>query len=284
MSDQAVTSKTDTAERYLRFARALSVDAGQMALEYFRRPLTYKLKDDLSPVTEADTAIQKFIFKAIQTAFPKHGLWGEEQQNEQNKKDRDSEYLWIVDPIDGTAIFTHGLPGWGVSLACFRNGLPEVGCFYLPVTDELYSAARGSGASWTLFASNPRKSERREISIKPGNDESDLHILFASEFHRIFASRLPGKQRSLGSTAHHFCLVARGVANAALVKPYLWDIAAAALILECAGGTVVEWNSGKTFQTSDALGFERAPIVAALNRGETIDILKRFVLPYTEHL
>ncbi len=267
-----------SSEDRLEFARTLSIAAGRMALEFFRTPIRRSLKEDSSPVTEADTAVQKFIFDEIRAAFPDHGLLGEELQSEQS--DNGSEFVWIVDPIDGTAIFTHGLPGWGVSLACFRNGRPEIGCFYLPVTDELYSAAVSSAACWTLNASDPQKAERREISVKNNNEERDLHILFPSEFHRIFASRLPGKQRSLGSTAHHFCLVARGVANAALVQPYLWDIAAAALILECAGGCVLEWENGNDFHTSSATGFKRAPIVAALNHSDTLHILKRFVLPH----
>jgi myo-inositol-1(or 4)-monophosphatase len=93
-------------------------------------------------VSEADTGSERVIVDAIRSAFPDHAILAEEE----HVADVDAEHLWIVDPLDGTTNFAHGLDHFSVSIAYYRDGVAECGVVHVPLRDEWYTAARGQGA------------------------------------------------------------------------------------------------------------------------------------------
>lgn len=126
----------------LSFAKQLAYEAGKIMLHYFNaKDKGVTIKDDESPVTLADTEINRLVIERVKATFPGHGVLGEEDSFNLNK-----ENLWVVDPLDGTPPFARGIPLSTFCMALVRNGKPIVAVVYDPYTDRLYWAAKGKGA------------------------------------------------------------------------------------------------------------------------------------------
>jgi len=130
---------------FLRFAETTAREAGVLTMEYFltdaARP---EFKADDTPVTVADRRAEELIRRRIGESFPGHEIVGEEF----GATSGGSDYRWIIDPIDGTKSFTHGVPLYGVLLALEIRGTVEVGCAHFPALGETVAAATGCGAWW----------------------------------------------------------------------------------------------------------------------------------------
>ncbi len=247
-------------EYFLAFARDLVLHCGRKALKGFRNSGGW-LKADRSLVTPFDIEIQETLQNTILDKFPDHGFLGEEMESPVASSGEES-YFWIADPIDGTEAYASGLSTWGISLALFKRGKPLVGVFYQPVTRELYHATEKSMAMVTLDPGGLDEDNATiHVNSQPEFDHRTL-CLVPSNFHRFFTSDFGGKQRSLGSTGAHICLVARGTAPACFFNARIWDIAAAALILKEAGGRILEWESGREIVLEDHL--DGSPILNAM--------------------
>jgi myo-inositol-1(or 4)-monophosphatase len=129
---------------HLDFATETAFRAGRFALSHFQRPIEISEKDDLSPVTAADRGAESLIRELIETAYPNHGILGEEMGQKESKEN----HRWIVDPIDGTRSFIHGVPLWGVLIGLEIDREVVVGVCYLPAVDEMFAAAVGEGCRW----------------------------------------------------------------------------------------------------------------------------------------
>ncbi len=216
-------------EQILTFAKGLARASGALALSYYGRA-NPTLRFDHELVTEADLVVQDYIRGEVKRAYPDHVFLGEESRERPASLDTDMP-LWVVDPVDGSASFSSGMPVWGVSLCLFDGGRPAIGVFHQPVTGELYSATAGGGAML-----NDRPIEAREQTI-----DDEALLLTYSRFHSDYRSRFPGKVRSLGSTAAHIAYVARGAATGAVLgNVHVWDLAAGLVILEEAGGRILD--------------------------------------------
>jgi myo-inositol-1(or 4)-monophosphatase len=200
-------------------------EAGRIALHYFN-DVEARLKADQSVVTAADEEIEVLLRRRIAAAYPNHAIIGEEQGGAAPG----AEYLWALDPIDGTSAFVQGLPIWGISIGLLRHEQPILGCFYLPLLQEWYEAGLEGPAT---FNGTP-------IHVAHDNLlDSEAWISVPSDSHRLYSIDYPGKTRSLGSMAASLCYVARGTAAGALLgRPHIWDIAAGLAILRRAGGDV----------------------------------------------
>ncbi len=201
-------------------------EAGQMARHYFNR-VAGRRKADHSWVTEADIAIEHMLVERIAASYPTHGIIGEEQ----TRRSVDHEYVWAIDPLDGTASFITGLPTWGISLGLLRNRTPYLGVCYLPLLDDCYWNEPDGGAflnGHTIHVIEPRAWESEDWIAVPSNT------------HRRFSINFPAKSRSLGSAVVSICYVARGSAVGALLNRLsIWDIAGSLAILQAAGGCAI---------------------------------------------
>lgn len=130
---------------FLRFAETTAREAGALTLEYFLTDgAKAEFKSDDTPVTVADRKAEELIRHRIAATYPDHQIVGEEYGSTEGT----SDYRWIIDPIDGTKSFVHGVPLYAVLIALEIRGKMEVGCAYFPALDEIVSAATGHGAHW----------------------------------------------------------------------------------------------------------------------------------------
>jgi myo-inositol-1(or 4)-monophosphatase len=225
-------------------------EAGELARGFFRN-VTAERKADSTLVTAADRAVEEFLTPRIAALAPGARILGEEF----GATGGEAACTITLDPIDGTAAFVAGLPTWCITVGLIRDAVAIGGITYLPMTGETYVAA-DDVAEW-----NGRALLR---DTRPASD-GDLFILTHSDYHRSGAARFTGKIRSLGSTAYHMALVARGAAIAAVLgRPRIWDIAAGAAMLAAIGGEL-RYRSGAPVELAALLHGERAPehLVAA---------------------
>ena len=212
-----------------------SARAGDEVLRQWRGHITVREKGRADLVTEADLASQRLIKELVSKDFPSHSFVGEEDGT--STLDKAAEYCWIVDPLDGTTNYVHGLPGWCVSVALTHNGRPEAGCVYDVDRDICYSANRGDGAFSNGVPISTSKTDRLGDAL--------VAVSFPAEVDRespeiaSFLELLPRVRafRRLGSAALNLCYVATGQLDAywtGNIKP--WDVAAGVLILQEAGG------------------------------------------------
>lgn len=108
-------------------------DCGKIIRKYYRNNPHIELKEDSTPVTLADKETEKFIRTIIQKEFPTHTIHGEEY----GKLNNDSEYKWVIDPIDGTKSFLSGTPLFGMLLSFLKKNIPLIGVIYNPITNDL---------------------------------------------------------------------------------------------------------------------------------------------------
>ena len=209
------------------------------------------VKFDEGLVTDAELQLREFFQDQLFARFPDHKVY-KTDRGEDGYTHGGKRYLWIYDPLDGVANFQAGIPVWGTSVALFENYWPVFGIFHLPVTGDLFHAQAGHKAMWGQ--KQIRVSSQEEI-----NDESLL--LTYSRFHQRYQCSFPGKIRSLGCTGAHICYVAMGRAEAAVLGSESYkDLAAAAVILEAAGGKI--YRSGRKGVLSERIygrGEDRRP-------------------------
>jgi myo-inositol-1(or 4)-monophosphatase len=189
-------------------------------------------------VTEADLAAQRVVEKTVLGAFPDHCLLGEEDPPEQSGAAR-AEFRWIVDPLDGTTNFVHGVPHYSVSLALERNGDLLTGAVYDPVHDACFTATAGEGAF--LDGRPIRTSGVAELT------EALAVVGFPPQAPRdapdvlVFLEALTGCHaiRRTGSAALNLCYLAAGRFDVYWsFSTKVWDVAAGVLLVREAGGTV----------------------------------------------
>lgn len=232
-----------------------AAQAGADALRPFedrRGALAIEQKAQHDFVTEADLASERAIRQVIARDWPAHRVLGEE--GERFALDR-GEPVWIVDPLDGTTNFIHGLPIWSLSIACWSDGRVLAGAVYDPSRDDLYTAARGHGAfldGTALHASGRPGLEDALIGTgfpfrKLGR--LDLYLACFAEVVRVTAGI-----RRPGSAALDLAAVAAGRYDGFWEEGLgPWDIAAGSLLIEEAGGVVTDFSGGGAFLESGAL-------------------------------
>ena len=252
----------------LDIAQAAARHAGEILLA-MRGTAKVHQKSEKDLVTDADFAAQKAICEALFVAFPSHGFLGEEgstgMSDAQGLNNANSDYQWVVDPLDGTTNYAHGFPQYAVSIALTIRRLPVVGVVYDPESNEMFSAVQGHGA-W-LNGRPISASQQTELShalvavgLAPNLSHDSIEI-------RNLVDMLLECQalRRLGSAALNLCYVGCGRFDgfwAGSLK--LWDIAAGVLIVREAGGVV-----------SDLQGQDSHALCGALIAASTRELQQR---------
>ncbi|MBN1503164.1 inositol monophosphatase [Candidatus Woesearchaeota archaeon] len=218
-------------------------EAGKIVLKYFGRLEKIEYKGEFDVVTEADRESQEKIIEIIHSSFPKHNILAEES----SPIDKNSDYTWIIDPLDGTTNFSHRYPFFCISVALRKRHEIMLGIVYNPLSKELFHAQKGEGA----FLNNKKITVSETKSLKysmiatgfPYNKHSNPENNLMA-FERI-AVCVQGLRRD-GAAALDMCYVACGRLDAyweLCVRP--WDVAAGILIVKEAGGQVTDFNGDK---------------------------------------
>ena len=245
---------------------------GQMTLDY-RLPLReLKFESKATPrdiVTEADSAVERYLISEIRAVYPDHAIWGEETGR---SGDPNADYRWVIDPIDGTNSFLYGQPSYATSIAIERGGEVVLGAVYAPVLDELYHAVRGGGAFCNgepIHASSC--AVLAESMLATGlaclRAEAEYHVL---PFFNDFAVRCRDLRR-MGSAAVDLCFVAAGRFDGYFeLSLNHYDIAAGILIVTEAGGTVTDFRNQQDGLPGEVLATNGPLHPAMLDRLQTI--------------
>jgi histidinol phosphatase-like enzyme (inositol monophosphatase family) len=232
----------------LEFAVALGRGAGEITLQYFRQRPETSTKADGSFVTIADRQAEQYLRKQIAERFPDDGIVGEEEGESQGRSGR----RWIVDPIDGTFAFVHGVPFYGVLIALEIDKEMSVGVVNIPALGEIVSAAKGAGCF--LNGEPARVSETRVLNEA---------LLLSTDFRACAnygfgrAAELLQARAKTSRTwgdCYGYVLVATGRADVMLDPVMnLWDCAPLLPIMEEAGGTFTDWRGARTASGGNAI-------------------------------
>ncbi|GAB2673372.1 inositol monophosphatase family protein [Paenibacillus thermoaerophilus] len=206
-------------------------------------------------VTEVDKGAETMIRNLIRTHFPQHaflgeeGVGGDEEDLLTPERAEQAEYVWIVDPVDGTTNFVHGLPFFSVSIALAHRGEVIVGVVYDPVRDELFVAEKGKGAY--VRGKRARVSEEATLADSllatgfPADTDRNLPINLLGIRHLATRSR---NIRTIGSAALHLAYVSAGrLSGFWELGLNAWDVAAGALLVQEAGGRVTD-TAGRPYR------------------------------------
>ena len=214
-------------------------EAGDILLSYFRASVNVREKGIADLVTDADVAAERCIASRISAAFPGHAILGEEEQ----AGDTGAEYLWVVDPLDGTTNFAHGLPHFAVSIALLHLGQPQLGVVWNPARGDLYTARLGGGA----FHNGRRLQVNREATMDQSligtgfyYDRGAMMEATLGAIGDCFRQNIHGIRR-FGTAALDLAHVADGLYGAFFefqLSP--WDFAAGQLLVTEAGGRVTD--------------------------------------------
>lgn len=208
-------------------------EAGELALTYFRKTITVKRKIDGSEVSEADLAVDVALKIALHLPRPNYGWLSEETEDDPQRLKSDS--VWMVDPIDGTNAFLRHVPEWTVSAALVEHGRPVLGAVFNPATNEFFHAMLGKGA----FLNDAPIAASKKSTL-----DGALLIASGGLFKKkIWKEPWPEVETKwVNSVAYRLALVASGRADAtiSLSNKSEWDLAAAALMVEEAGGVVTD--------------------------------------------
>jgi myo-inositol-1(or 4)-monophosphatase len=229
---------------------------------YGHRGLAIESKADQSPVTAADRGAEELMRRLIKKRYPEHGIIGEEFGTENG----DAEFVWVLDPIDGTKSFITGVPLWGTLIGLLHQGQPILGCIHQPVLAQLLI---GDGTSTTLNG--------RPTRIRPCARLADATLLTSDTLnlgryqHGEACDRL-ARQVKLYRTwgdCYGYLLLASGLADIVL-DPIMnpWDIAALIPVVRGAGGVITDWKGGTAYPAESTVAAGpslHATVIAALN-------------------
>ncbi len=230
------------------FLSEVAAESGKILLKYFRTDLKIEFKSRSNPVTRADRESENKIKSLIRKKFPRDRFVCEESCPQPEKIDAGKRY-WIVDPLDGTVNFTHGFGTFCVSIAAMENGEITAGVVSNPHTGEIFFAEKGKGSfrngKKILVSPNPKMQEALLVTGFPYYTYKNPKNVFA--LFNKFATRAQGIRR-LGSAALDLCYVAEGIFGGFWEENLgPWDVAAGALVVTEAGGTVTDYSGRKNY-------------------------------------
>lgn len=244
---------------FAKFVNRLADVSGEAIMPFFRTTLAADDKAHggaFDPVTEADRGAELAMRRLIETTFPGHGIVGEEF----GPVRADAEYVWVLDPIDGTKSFISGLPVWGTLIGLAHRGRPAYGLMHQPFTRERFygdgEESHWRGPARQHFGRDGGGEETRRLSVRPCPTLAQATLMTTSpllidpalrdNFHRVErATRLS----RYGGDCYAYCALAAGHVDLVIetnLQPY--DILALIPIIEGAGGIVSDWSGGSAAQ------------------------------------
>ncbi len=249
---------------YRNFLIELAEQSGDFIRPLFANPaVAVETKSDASPVTEADRGAEQMMRERIAKQFPAHGVIGEEFGPERG----DAEFVWVLDPIDGTKSFITGVPLFGTLIALLKDGQPVLGAIHQPILRELMI---GDGATTTLNG--------RPVKCRATTRIEDATVLTSDTLNLAKYQNGPACDRLVSraklyrtwADCYGYLLVASGRADVSL-DPIMnpWDIAALVPVIRGAGGVITDWKGGAAYPAESTIACAtpelHATVVAELN-------------------
>ncbi|MBC7452553.1 MAG: inositol monophosphatase [Massilia sp.] len=253
----------------IKAARRAATVINRAAFDVDRIAITEKQHNDF--VTDVDQAAEQAIIETLLKAYPGHAILAEESGASANLND-ESEYSWIIDPIDGTTNFMHGYPNYCVSIALQQRGVTTQAVIYDPVRNDLFTASKGAGAFLNDKRIRVTKHDRiANTLLASGHGAGPRALSEYMQMYQIMAERCQGL-RSSGSAALELANVAAGRSDGFYEKGLkAWDIAAGALLVTEAGGIVGEFSGESAY-------LHKGDVIAASPKifGQMVTLLSPF--------
>lgn len=249
---------------YRAFIRELATESGRFILPHYGdSDLMIETKGDASPVTAADRGAEELMRKRILSRFPDHGIIGEEFGTDRP----DAEWVWVLDPIDGTKSFITAVPLWGTLIALLHNGQPVLGCIHQPVLGQLMI---GDNHVTTLNERPVRCRDTRKI--EQATVLTSDHLNLARYQNGAASDRMLTRARLTRTwgDCYGYLLLASGHADVCL-DPIMnpWDIAALVPVIRGADGVISDWQGGQPYPAAHTIAAAtpelHTAVVGALN-------------------
>ena len=253
----------------VKAARRAAAVVNRASFDIDRVTITEKQPNDF--VTDIDQAAEQAIIETLLKAYPDHAILGEESGASANLND-ESEYAWIIDPIDGTVNFMHGYPNYCISIALAQRGVVTQAVVYDPVRNDLFTATKGAGAYLNDKRIRVTKLDRvANALLASGHGPGPKATAEFVKMYAFMAERSHGV-RSGGSAALELANVAAGRLDGFFQKGLKqWDIAAASLLVTEAGGIVGEFNGESDYM-------HKGDVIAASPKvfGQMVNLLSAY--------
>ncbi len=249
----------------IKAARRGAAVINRASFDIDRIVVTEKQHNDFT--TDVDQAVEAAIVETLKKAYPDHAVLAEESGPSANLNDT-SEYVWIIDPIDGTTNFIHGYPQYCVSIALQQRGVTTQAVVYDPVRNDLFTATKGAGAYLNDKRIRVTKIDRIGVALVANGNARNLDEYLA--MYKTMAERCRGL-RCAGAAALDLANLAAGRLDGYYGKGLkAWDIAAGALLVTEAGGIVGEFSGesdylhkGDIIAASPKIFGQMVPLLAA---------------------
>lgn len=232
-------------EEYIPFAEQLANVSGQIIREYYKQDVPYQVKGDASPVTKADKEVERSLRALIRNQYPDHGIIGEEYGPIQE----DADYVWILDPIDGTKSFMIGRPIFGTLISLLSGDDPILGIIDQPILGERWTGARGYA---TNFNSNMTETRGCGCLAEAVLCTTSPYLFNEKDGDKFQAVQKKAHYTVYGGDCYSYGLIASGTVDIVVetgLKPY--DFLALRPIIEGAKGIVTDWNGNPITKHSD---------------------------------
>jgi len=234
-----------SAAALLQAARDVSAAAAATPLRYFRAGFAIEQKSDESPVTVADRETETALRRAIAARFPDHGIFGEEFGSEGLER----EFVWVIDPIDGTKSFISGAPLFGLLIAVLKHGTPVAGVIRMPALGECYGGSHETGSDRDGTQIACRKGVALDEAFLCLNEANTLMCEHGAAFARLMTC---GRYRRFTYDCYPYAQLASGQVDAVVdcnLQPY--DYLPVAPVVEGAGGVITDWQGKALTLESD---------------------------------
>lgn len=227
---------------------------------------TAEQKADGSLVTEYDQWADKALRDRISQAFPDHGLLTEEAEH----SFPDTDWCWVIDPIDGTTNFTRGIPLWGISIGLLYRGTPVFGHVYLPpIGQHFYGFWPGESA---LDMPSGAYLNGEPIQVAPDSPSGSHFFSLCARSLKVLQKPFPCKIRMLGVATYNLLMVAAGISLGAVeATPKIWDIAAVWAITQAAGARWTALDHKTCFPLTPGKDYSTQPFPTLLTRPDLVE-------------
>ncbi len=220
--------------------KEITIEAGKKIMEIYNSPdFEIETKSDNSPITRADKAANDYIVQKVQEKYPDFGLLSEESKD--TKERLHKEYVWVIDPLDGTKEFIKRNGEFTVNVGLVKNGKPVLGVVFIPVRNEIYYAVEGRGAFYQSM-----NSEKMKITASDKSEYNEMVMVksrsHASEKLIKIINKYKFKEVKDSGSSIKICLIAFGLADIyfRFGNTNEWDICAAHCVLSEAGGKMTD--------------------------------------------